>query len=554
MIVANSGALVSAFSNLFASRRSKVGKALPNHISVREETVKLIYERLNFYRFIQVRGTPASGKTTLAALLINYIRQKEGLEALYIASWPKYDTDWFDQLSAKGWKEEGDILVIDEAQMTYWDKTLWNELFKSIQTGHPHRVILFSSYGSATGESKQNSPCIDVTPSAEMVISPVQLVNLRPIDHNDGYGAVGLLLTEAECREMIGKVFPPIHFEENLIEYIYSLTSGHPGGILELIRTITTHKSYRQVQRNHTDYKYSLDDFHRFIDLDELWKGLILGTAFKRGLPMRRDLQKPGYAAIFRAVLNNQYLEETDLNEEEKIALATCVKNGWLFADVIPLDHPLDPLIVAHFFTTQLHRWAIDYYLGPHIEKPLIEESDLLTFVIAVISRFSPLQLATPRKIGPSFVQRPPEAQFQDEFYRCSHLYSKGSLITFPEYGTARGRVDFYIPTKKWGVELLRDGDRLEKHTGRFSGRGAYAQTMDFEDYIILDFRTSRLRDKHPSESRYLLPYIQSNPHGGIQALHHIVFTEDYGKLDIFTNEHEHVQAVVLLNAGPVPL
>jgi len=53
------------------------------------------------------------------------------------------------------------------------------------------------------------------------------------------------------------------------------------------------------------------------------------------------------------------------------------------------------------------------------------------------------------------------EAQYQDEFYRCCHTHSNGSLVTFPEFGTAKGRVDFYIPAKQWGVELLRDGDQL---------------------------------------------------------------------------------------------
>ena len=44
--------------------------------------------------------------------------------------------------------------------------------------------------------------------------------------------------------------------------------------------------------------------------------------------------------------------------------------------------------------------------------------------------------------------------------------------MTFPEYGTGEGRVDFYILAKEWGVELLRDGDRLAEHSGRFSQPG----------------------------------------------------------------------------------
>ena len=51
-------------------------------------------------------------------------------------------------------------------------------------------------------------------------------------------------------------------------------------------------------------------------------------------------------------------------------------------------------------------------------------------------------------------------------FYRCCHTLSNGSLVTFPEFGTAKGLgcVDFYIPARHWGTKLLLgDGDQLEK-------------------------------------------------------------------------------------------
>ena len=56
-----------------------------------------------------------------------------------------------------------------------------------------------------------------------------------------------------------------------------------------------------------------------------------------------------------------------------------------------------------------------------------------------------------------------PEAQFQDEFYSASSKQAHGS-VSFPEFGTKNGRIDFFIRSKKWGVELLRDGNRLSQH------------------------------------------------------------------------------------------
>jgi len=120
---------------------------------------------------------------------------------------------------------------------------------------------------------------------------------------------------------------------------------------------------------------------------------------------------------------------------------------------------------------------------------------DILTFVISIIKKFSPKRLATERTLPFGEIQSVPEAQYQVEFYRCC---SSGSIVTFPEYGTGQGRVDFYIPAKEWGVELLHNGDRLAEHSGRFSNKGSYATTLSLSDYIILDCCTIYPRFPHP--------------------------------------------------------
>jgi hypothetical protein len=56
------------------------------------------------------------------------------------------------------------------------------------------------------------------------------------------------------------------------------------------------------------------------------------------------------------------------------------------------------------------------------------------------------------------------------------------------------------MPSKKWGVEILREGDRLENHSSRFHGQGAYVG-MQFDDYIMLDFRTTTPQVVHPGQS-----------------------------------------------------
>ena len=192
-------------------------------------------------------------------------------------------------------------------------------------------------------------------------------------------------------------------------------------------------------------------------------------------------------------------VQDTDFTtEDNSSALQLCFRKGWLHTDYI--DNK-----TKYFFSSSLHRWYIEWKLWGILDTTFCAD-DILDFVIDVISIFSPRMLSTTRRVSAAGqVQRPPEAQYQDEFYRCCHTRSNGSLVTFPEFGTAKGRVDFYIPAKKWGVELLRDGDQLAQHSGPFSSQtGCYGTTLSLTDYIILDCRTTQPTIQHPRRNIYL--------------------------------------------------
>jgi hypothetical protein len=105
---------------------------------------------------------------------------------------------------------------------------------------------------------------------------------------------------------------------------------------------------------------------------------------------------------------------------------------------------------------------------GHHLQRRRSAE-----FIVKVISVQSPLRLnfSEKKRICPACIQQPPEALCQDGLYLCCRGRSNGSLVTFPVFGIANGRADFYIPAKKWGMELLRDGNQHEQHSGRLSQR-----------------------------------------------------------------------------------
>jgi len=72
-----------------------------------------------------------------------------------------------------------------------------------------------------------------------------------------------------------------------------------------------------------------------------------------------------------------------------------------------------------------------------------------------------------------------PEAQYQDELYRSLFSVTSGNVRISPEFASAKwadvvGRIDFFIPVAKWGIEITRDGNRLSEHDSRFEDFGAY--------------------------------------------------------------------------------
>jgi hypothetical protein len=125
-------------------------------ISLRSNTVSALYKKLKKYRFILVRGTPASGKTTLTRLLAQYIRQQEpAVDIIPVHRWPPESVrgigGWQAYLLARGWQQNKKRnFIFDEAQMSYEDVDLWGDFFKNIGIYEGPFAIAFASYGSPT--------------------------------------------------------------------------------------------------------------------------------------------------------------------------------------------------------------------------------------------------------------------------------------------------------------------------------------------------------------------------------------------------------------------
>lgn len=139
----------------------------------------------------------------------------------------------------------------------------------------------------------------------------------------------------------------------------------------------------------------------------------------------------------------------------------------------------------------------------PSAKYPTVE-----ALCLAVFKGFSREMLLSARDghtIGDAGQPRPLEASFQDEWYR-SYWRELGTAHGICSEFTAcdDGRIDFQIGTKGWGIELLRDGDRVEEHCSRFRPDGTYHRSIsrgDITNWVIVDCRHS-----YPQKKCKVLP------------------------------------------------
>ena len=162
------------------------------------------------------------------------------MNVLGVFSW-----DFTDVKAIGGWQNylvpvkhgEKTVFIFDEAQGSYVDSDLWGEFFKNIR-GFPNVfAIAFARYGSPTQLGM---------PSTPFSVCDSQRVSLRPVDHNDGLGAVGLFFSRMEFDDLVRKRFSPssdYYFHSSFFDGVFELTGGHPGAIHDFVEIIiATHK------------------------------------------------------------------------------------------------------------------------------------------------------------------------------------------------------------------------------------------------------------------------------------------------------------------------
>ncbi|KAG9017626.1 hypothetical protein FRB95_006319, partial [Tulasnella sp. JGI-2019a] len=387
---------------------------------------------------VQVRGTPASGKTSLCRLLYHeLVRRCEDIktEIYTLSEWPKDDpkVDSFRRAIPTWFSGPTRYILFDEGQDSYWDRPLWNDYFKTMSAGTTSiRLILFCSYGSPSNRLN------DIPGLGSLVLSPDARISLRPRSTGD----LGLLLTRPEYDDVLIKYPKQVLFTEDMKDAIYEWTAGHVGAIVSILEFILR----RHTHEIHAGKYYSLDDYYsNYPAFSSLLESFINSVA-GRGVPRSRDIQTN--VQVIRRILKDFVVDIPAGQDEE--ALKSCHFQGWIQSDLLEDDRT-----TWYTFPSPLHSSCISWLLQILPSPVPLPFNSVYELTLEAIKLFRPYD--TRRKEGGSSN----EAQYQLEFYRGLLESCPRTVVVSPEFASASrthraGRIDFFIPEKKWGFECIR--------------------------------------------------------------------------------------------------
>ncbi|KAL4970219.1 uncharacterized protein BDV14DRAFT_186686 [Aspergillus stella-maris] len=499
----------------------------------RNRTVLELASALDNQDVIHVRGTPASGKTTLSELLRDYYLENNR-KVFLLEYWKPLDFShgqdaWtgfslrlqhrYPGYHSKDFFASKNVILIDEAQGSYADIGFWNTVIKDRRSnlGYDIKICLFSSYGSPWTGLDSNK--VVFTPAT---FGPPQRVTLTP-QPNERAPKIGLFFTKEEFDQAVDLLTTRQYKEKFDIDaearrYLFALTDGHPGAVASLVGFV--HYMHRH-NLKHGCYSTITKDYM----LDALKDDAEVFTYLESQAVFRSFPQGRSFTPEAAATLSTILEEGNMLFKSEDIGMQACYQNGWVNRITVGTHLTADIAVLP----SRLHEKYIEFIIGRESRSLPAKFTRLDDLCLAVLGNFSTINLrhaAEGKKISTAAKHTPIEAQYQDEFYRSFNLLAGRGVPICSEWSRTRdGRVDFYIPEKKWAIELLRDHDRVHEHVSRFKVGGSYYSWVEeglIDDWIIIDCATS-LPASGYSEPR----------------LWNAVFDDDYTNLRVYNNQEE---------------
>jgi hypothetical protein len=439
-----------------------------------------------------VTGIAGSGKTTLLCLLHAFILEKRSNARVFVLDgWTRSKLEHFRLRERwakmiKGWDgyRKNDFYLIDEGHTSYWDEALWkafkDDFQRSSVADAPH-VVLFCSYSEDLRElHTMIPPVVGEKLTLARITEP-------PNGTRDGT-PVGLLLDWKEYEGVLDRFADKkLLLDDELKAFIFEFTAGHVGAVramfaymTKMVRCLISYHMLLLTPKEEPTMTNGAVTFAEFQSKDLIFQKLT-AHLIKDSIVSRSLSNDPDYYPAMKRLLLDSPVRHHDKDEDLFVKAS---KRG--------LIERTDNLF--YDFPTPLHRHIWSWKLMP--SKQYNYPGDIFALIKDTMAGFRPNQLSRSSRRPEMDVQDPPEVQYWHEWYRSLHKVIVGNVVVSPEYATVpgkrRGRVDFLIPSMKWGVEIIRDESELRGHSDLFL-TGAYSALMSGEivDYALLHFSHS---------------------------------------------------------------
>lgn len=229
---------------------------LADTVSLRTRSIETLAHLIDEHALIHVRGTPASGKSTMAKLLFHHYSHhssnKQQQIIVFVADWKDWAENNMDtvgflvqhchQLGHTVQRTEflngandNLVFILDEAQVTYADSFFWYSVIKErLAAARGPRFCLFTSYGSpSTG-----SPDYPKT-TTPPILKREQRVSLT-IPYDDIGHNLCLFYRQEEFKDAVKKWANTTDHTigEDVESYIFKQSNGHPGVVGAMLRYV----------------------------------------------------------------------------------------------------------------------------------------------------------------------------------------------------------------------------------------------------------------------------------------------------------------------------
>lgn len=459
----------------------------------RYEQSKKIIEKLEAVKVLLIKSPPMSGKTSMASLVSNLLVENAKSKILVInismvdfaldgENW-KFE-DSFGKMLGIRWADLRDIsknrdiyLVLDESQIIYNIKLpdgtvvpnhgsgfFWSTVKSVLSAGdnNPNiRVLLFAAYGS----SAQNGELF------------------TPIQFHENYTMFGidcLYFQDDEITEYVLKNFNGVNYllRENTVELfckaLKGLVGSHVGLCVLAIKGLNDLFS--------SDFKYPFSDHSKSklssdVIIKSLWHESVSNELLNsRALRIVDSLNTAEFDEI-KKILYGDNSQKIEISLYQK---GIVYVNGGMTEFISP--------VMRRYFTQKL--------IGNPITRALKTPPNLEELILNTLSalEYSQLKSCLGRTKSDRILL---ERAWQMEFYKSAYQCTPKDLFISADVGAlfdAKGSIDFTIHTTDlslfWGIELLREANRINEHLSRFDKNGRYASLCrQFTDYGVVDFR-----------------------------------------------------------------